>query len=86
MSRDSLDRAIAAALWAALTGGVVLLLAYFVALPMPLLLAALLLLLASVVAVCALAVIVSRGEGIGLVRALGRGSRAALSWAFWFMP
>jgi hypothetical protein len=86
VSRDSLDRAVAAAVWAALAGGTVLFVSYFVALPAPLLLAGWLLFLASVLAAFAFGVIVSRPEGIGPVRALGRGIRSAFSWVFWFLP
>jgi hypothetical protein len=63
-----------------------LLVAYFAALPTALLLAGWLLLLASLATVFALAVIVSRREGIGLLRALVRGVRAAFGWIFGFLP
>jgi hypothetical protein len=86
MSRDSLDRAVAAAVWVALAGGTVLLVSYFVALPAPLLLAGWLLFLASVLAALTLGVVVSRQEGIGFARAVGRGIRSAFSWVFWFLP
>jgi hypothetical protein len=84
--RDSFDLAFAAAFWAALAGGTVLLLAYFITPPTPLLLVGWLLFLSSVASAFTLAVIVSRSEGIGLVRALGCGVRAAASWVFWFLP
>jgi hypothetical protein len=86
VSRDSIDRAVSAALWVASAGGTVLLLTYFVASPAPLVLAGWLLFLASVVAVFTLAVVVSRQERIGFVRAVGRGLRSAFSWVFWFLP
>jgi len=84
--RHSFDLAFAAAVWAALAGGTVLLVAYFITTPTPLLLVGWLLFLGSVAAAFTLAVIVSRAEGIGIVRALGRGVRAAASWVFWFLP
>jgi hypothetical protein len=86
VSRYSLDHAVAGAVWAALAGGTVLLITYFVTPPTPVLLAGWLLFLPSVSAAFALAVLVARREGVGLVRAVGRGVRAALRWIFWLLP
>jgi hypothetical protein len=40
----------------------------------------------AVLALFTLGAIVSRQEGIGFIRAVGRGLRSAFSWVFWFLP
>jgi len=86
MDKDALDFAFEGAVWAAIIGGTILLVAYLATLPALLLLAGWLLFLGSVAAAFVLGVVTARREPIGRVRAVGRGFRAALSWIFWFLP
>jgi hypothetical protein len=80
------DRWLAAAAYAAIIGGLILLIAEFVALPAPLIVIGLSLFLASVVAAVALAVETSRREGIGFARAVARGLGLGVRWIFAFLP
>jgi hypothetical protein len=80
------DRWLAAAAYAAIIGGLLLVIAEFVALPTLLIVVGLILFLASVVGVVALAVETSRHEGIGFARAVARGLGFGVRWIFAFLP
>jgi hypothetical protein len=82
----SRDRGLAAAIYSAIFGGSILLIAEVMALPTPLLVSGWILLLASVVAAFALAVVISVREGVGLGRAFVRGVGLSVRWIVWFLP
>ncbi len=85
-ARGAFDAAAAAAFWAALAGGSVLLAAIFLALPASLLALAWCLFLGGPAAAFALAVIASRAGGRGAARTLLDGVRGAVGWIVGFLP
>lgn len=86
MNETPRDRWLAAAIYAAIIGGSVLLIAQFVALPDALFVVGLTLFLASLVGAFALAVVTSRREGIGFARAVARGLGLGVRWVVAFLP
>lgn len=86
MNGTSRDRALAAAIYAAIIGGSVLLIGEFVALPTFLFVGGLILFLASLVAAFALAVVTSLREGVGVARAFARGLGFGVKWIIEFLP
>ena len=86
MSAGRLDLAFAASFWAALAGGSLLLVSFFLPLPAALLSFAWFLFFASLAATFALAVIASRREARGVARALFDGIRTSLAWVAAFLP
>ena len=80
------ERAIAAALSAAIIAGSVLLLASFTELPRPLVGGAVVLLLASLALAVVSAVATSRRRGEGVGRSLADGARVGFGWIVAFLP
>ena len=80
------DRAIAAALWAAIAAGSVLLIASFSDLPRTLVVGAAILLLGSLALAVVSAVATSRRGGESIGRSLADGVRAAFGWIVAFLP
>ncbi|HYZ18083.1 MAG TPA: hypothetical protein VE615_00935 [Gaiellaceae bacterium] len=80
------ERGLTAAIYAAIIGGSIMLIAQFVPLPTPLWVSGWILFLASVVGAVALAVVTSRRQGVGIARAVARGMGLGVKWIVWFLP
>jgi hypothetical protein len=84
--QGSVDRVLAGAVWAGVVGGSLLLAAGLLALPAAVAIAGLILFTASLLAVVILGVIVSRRDGVGIVRAVSQGLAFGVRWIFRLLP